>query len=155
MRTISARAIESAFAQETDEVWLTLLTIEHKSLPEPLRFVNNWESITSRGELYIAFPFEIELPEQDPESSGEARIRFDNIDRQIVQTVRSISDPPEITLEIILASQPSTIEASFSGLTLRNVEYDVNTVSGILRFEEIMAEPVSVQMTPQRFPGLF
>lgn len=155
MRSISARALESAFAQETDEVWLTLLTIEHDSLPEPLRFVNNWESIVSRGNVYIAFPFELELPEQDPDSAGEARIRFDNIDRQIVQTIRAIFEPPEVTLEIILASQPSTIEASFSGLTLRNVEYDANTVSGILRFEDIMAEPVSVQMTPQRFPGLF
>lgn len=155
MRTLSAAALSSAFSQQTDEVWLVLLTIAHPSLPSSLRFVNNMESVTSRGDLYIAFPFEIEFPEQDPDSAGEARITIDNIDRQIVQTVRQISSPPEVRIEVVLASTPSTVEASFGGMVLRDVSYDVDKVSGTLRFEDIMSEPLSVQMTPQRFPGMF
>lgn len=155
MRTLSQNALNSAFAQQTDEVWLVLLTIEHPSLVTPLRFVNNMESVTSRGNLYVAFPFEIEFPEQDPDTAGEARITIDNIDRQIVQTIRSITSPPQVTLEVILASSPSTVEASFSGMVLRDVTYDAVKVSGVLRFEDIMTEPLSVQMTPQRFPGMF
>lgn len=155
MRTLSQNALNSAFAQQTDEVWLVLLTIEHPSLATPLRFVNNMESVTSRGNLYVAFPFEIEFPEQDPDTAGEARITIDNIDRQIVQTIRSIASPPQVTLEVILASSPSTVEASFSGMVLRDVTYDALKVSGVLRFEDIMTEPLSVQMTPQRFPAMF
>lgn len=155
MRTLSQNALTSAFSQQTDEVWLVLLTIAHPALPAPLRFVNNMESVTSRGNLYVAFPFEIEFPEQDPDSAGEARISIDNIDRQIVQTVRQISSPPDVTIEVVLASTPSTVEASFSGMVLRDVSYDADKVSGTLRFEDIMSEPLSVQMTPQRFPGMF
>ena len=155
MRTLSNRALASAFSQQTDDVWLVLLTITHPSLTTPLRFVNNYESVTSGGDLYIAFPFEIEFPGQDPDSAGEARITIDNIDRQIVTTIRSISSPPEVTLEVILAATPNTIEASFSGMVLRDVTYDVQKVTGTLRFEDIMSEPLSVQMTPQRFPGMF
>jgi hypothetical protein len=155
VRTLSTTALASAFAAETNEVWLILLTISHASLTEPLRFVNNMESVTSRGNLFIAFPFEIEFPGQTADSAGEARISIDNIDRQIVQTLRTIQSPPEVTLEVILASTPSTVEASFSGLILRDATYDVMKVEGTLRFEDIMSEPLSLQMTPQRFPGMF
>jgi hypothetical protein len=143
------------FAADTDEVWLLLLTIEHPTLATPLRFVNNLESVTSRGNLYQAFPFEIELPGQDPESIGEARVKLDNIDRSIVASLRAMTVPPTATFEIILASQPDVIEASFEGLTLRNTDYDALSVRGVLRFEDIVSEPVSVQMTPGRFPAMF
>lgn len=155
MRTLSQRALESAFAAQTDEVWLMLVTIEHPSIAEPLRFVNNYESVTSRGEVYVAFPFEVELPGEDAENPGEARLRIDNVDRQIVDTIRTITSPPSVTFEVVLASQPNTVEASFSGLTLRQVEYDALVVTGTLRFEDIVTEPLSVQMTPARFPGMF
>lgn len=155
MRTLSPAALESAFSQETDEVWLVLLTITHPSLAAPIRFVNDFQSLVSRGNVFLAFPFEVEFPEQDADSPGEARLTIDNIDRSIVNTIRAISSPPDITMEVVLASQPDTVEAVFSGLTLRNVNYDALKVSGVLRFEDIMTEPVSVQMTPARFPAMF
>lgn len=155
MRTLSATALRSAFAQETGEVWLVLLTLSHPSLATPMRFVNDYLGITSRGNVFQPFPFEVEFPGEDADQPTDARLSIDNIDRTIVQTIRSISAPPEVTIEVVLASQPDTVEASFSGLILRNVTYDETKVSGTLRFEDIMSEPISVQMTPQRFPGLF
>lgn len=155
MRALSPLALESAFAAQTEEVWLILLTIQHATLANPLRFVNDYQSLVSRGNVFLAFPFEVEFPEQDPDSPGEARLTIDNVDRQIVNTIRAISSPPDITLEVVLASQPDTVEAEFSGLILRNVTYDALKVSGVMRFEDIMTEPVSLQMTPSRFAGLF
>lgn len=155
MRTLSTEALRSAHAENTDEVWLVLLTITHADLDEPLRFVNNMESVTSRGRVYVAFPFEIVLPTEDPEEIGEAQLTIDNIDRRIVTTVRDLSSPPRVTLEIVLASSPGTVEASFSGLVLRDVDYDATRVTGTLRYEDIMTEPVSVEMTPSRFPAMF
>jgi hypothetical protein len=155
LRTLSPTALQSAFAQETGEVWLVLLTLAHESLTTPLRFVNDMQGITSRGDVFQPFPFEVEFPGEDPDQPTDARLVIDNIDRSIVKTLRAISAPPEITLEVVLASQPDTVEAEFTGLILRNVSYDVSKVSGTLRFEDIMTEPVSLQMTPQRFPALF
>jgi hypothetical protein len=154
-RTLSPAARRSANAAETDEVWLVLLTFTHASLEEPLRFVNNYASVESRGDLFIAFPFEIELPGEDAEGLTDARIRIDNIDRQIVRAVREMAEPPDVTIEIVLASQPDTVEAAFDGLVMRDVGYDAVMVTGVLRFEQIMQEPVTLQMTPSRLPGLF
>ncbi len=156
MRTLSPNALASAFAESTGEVWLLLCTIEHPEIEDgALRFVNNMESVTSRGELYIAFPFSVELPGEDAENLGEARLRIDNIDRMIVEVIRTITTPPTVTLEVVLASSPDTVEASFQGMTLRSVAYDAQSVSGVLKFEDISGEPMSLQMTPQRFPGMF
>lgn len=154
-RNLSTAATTSANAQFTDEVWLTLLTVESPELDAPLRFVNNNVSITSRGNVYLAFPFDVDFPGQDEESPGEARLTIDNIDRMIVNFVRTISAPPNVTIEVVLASSLDVVEASFSNMTLRNVSYDAKAVTGLLRFEDIVIEPVTYAMTPERFPGMF
>jgi hypothetical protein len=155
MRTLSATALASAHASDTSEVWLTLLTLTHSSLDVPLRFVNNNVSVTSRGNLFLAFPFEVEFPGEDEESPGEARLTIDNIDRSIVNTIRTIFGPPTVKFEVVLASSLNTVEASFDGLSLRNVTFDATKVTGVLRYEDIVTEPISLNMTPQRFPGMF
>lgn len=154
-RTLSSRAIASGNAQQTDEVWLVLLTISHPELPEPIRVVNNNENVTSRGNEFIAFPFDIQLPGEDPDLPAKARLRIDNVDRRVVNTIRSITSPPSVTLEVVLASAPNTVEISFEGLVMREVEYDVSAVTGDLVFESIFTEPITYTMTPSRFPGLF
>jgi len=154
-RNLSAPATASINAEATDEVWLTLLTIESPELTPPLRLVNNNASVTSRGNVYLAFPFDVDFPGQDEQSPGEARITIDNIDRSIVNLVRSIIAPPSVTMEVVLASSLDVVEAAFLNMTLRNVSYNSKTVTGYLRFEDIVVEPVTYAMTPERFPGLF
>jgi hypothetical protein len=154
-RTLSNTALASMNAQATGEVWLVLLTISHATLPTPIRLVNNNEDVVSRSNTFIAFPFEIELPGEDPDQPPKAMLRIDNVDRRVVQTIRSITAPPTITLEVILASAPNNVEVSFTNMTLRNAQYDVSTVSGELTFDSIYTEPVTLTMTPNRFPALF
>jgi hypothetical protein len=155
MRSLTTTATSSIHAQETGEVWLVLLTITHSTLATPIRVVNNNEDITSRGNLYQAFPFEIVMPGQDPDSLPKAMLRFDNVDRTAIATVRSIDSAPTVTIEVILASQPDTVEISFPNLTLRNVKYDASVIEGELLFENLFSEPITYSMTPSRFPGLF
>lgn len=154
MRSLSAAALVSAHMQETGEVWLVLLTISHPSIATPLRFANNTQSVMSRGELFVAFPFEVELPSSEQDTIGEARLRIDNVDRMIVDTIRTILSPPDLKFEIVLASQPDVVEVFYDGLVLRNTTYDALIVSGGMKFEDIMSEPVSLQMTPSRFPSM-
>lgn len=154
-RSLSNAATTSIHAQETGEVWLVLLTISHSTLPTPIRVVNNNEDITSRGNIYQAFPFEIILPSQDPDGIPRASLRFDNVDRTAISIIRGVEFPPNVTIEVILASQPDTIEVSFPNLTLRNVKYDAEAIEGELLFENLFSEPVTLTMTPSRFPGLF
>ena len=155
MRTLSPAALQAGFEQQTDEVFLVLLQITHPNLPDAIRVVNNNENVTSGGALYVAYPFEIELPGEDSDQPPLARLRIDNVDRLLVATVREIATPPQITIRVVLASQPDTIELQFQGLTMRNVTYDAATISGELVFEQILVEPVATVMTPSKFPGLF
>lgn len=154
-RTLSATAVASLNAQETGEVWLVLLTISHPDLPTPIRVVNNNEDITSRGNLFQAFPFQIILPSEDPDTPPRAAIRIDNVDRSIIAVLRSISSAPSVTIEIILASQPNTVEIAYTSLALRNVRYDPAVIEGELFFEPLFDQPITASMTPSRFPGMF
>lgn len=153
-RTLSSAAVAAINAQESSEVWLVLLTMSNAGMTT-IRVVNNNEDVVSRGNTYQAFPFELELPGEDPDSPSSARLRIDNVDKRIVEAIRSITTPPQITLEVILASQPDTVEISYSDLSLRSVDFDADSVRGELTFESIYSEPVTLTITPNRFPGLF
>lgn len=155
MRTLSPAALRAGNAQQTDEVYLVLLTIAHPGLAQPIRVVNNNENATSRGNEFVAYPFEIELPGEDSDQPPLARLRIDNVDRMIVATIREIASPPSVTIEVVLASQPDTVEVAFESLVMRNVSYDAVAVTGELVFEQIVVEPVATTMTPAKFPGLF
>lgn len=163
-RNLSTRAVESGNDSETGEVWLILLTIIHPDILDgPLRLVNDHAELqrhvlvngASTLVTHIALPFDIDLPGENPDSPSKAVLKVDNVDRRIVQAMRELQSPPTVDIEVVLKSQPDVTEVSFPGMTLRNVRYDVNAVSGDLSFESIYGEPVSIIITPHRFPGLF
>lgn len=155
MRALSAPAVASQNAEQTGEVWLVLMSIAHATLAQPIRVANNNENITSNGHLYVAWEFELDLPGEDPENPGNARLRIGNIDPLIIQSLRAIASPPTVTLQVILASNPDLVEIEFAGLVLRNATYDAMQIRGDLAFEEILTEPVATTLTPAKFPGMF
>jgi len=146
----------SAFAQETDEVWLVLVTIDHADLSQPIRVVNNTEDVTSGGDTYVAFPFDITLPDAREDAPPRARLVIDNVSREIAEAIRTISSAPSVTLEVIRAADPDTIEISWPFFKLRNVKWDVGKVSGDLTLEDFTSEPYPAGIfSPASFPGLF
>lgn len=155
-RSLSTTAKAAIFGSDTGQVFLLLLTISHASLSASLRFVNNYTDIVSNGNTYTAFPFEITLPDDKEESLPQMRLAIDNVDRQIVNAIRSLTSPPTVTLDVILASAPNTLEASFSGFVLRNVTYGELVVEGALLLEDVLNESFPQHsFTPNTAPGLF
>ncbi len=155
-RTLSMAARQAVNAQETNEVFLLLLTLDHEDLAEPIRVVNNTEDVTSRGMTFVAYPFEIALPDEDPESVARVSLRIDNVDREIVRNLRAIQAPLSVALEVVMASSPDTVEAGPFNMTLVAAEYDALTVTGELAFEDVLNEPFPGQSyVPSEYPGLF
>lgn len=155
---LSAAADLTLSAEQTDEVWLILLTLTHDDLgvDNPLRFVNNIEDIVSNGDTYIAFPFRLTLPTITPNGPGEVFLEIDNVDKRIVEGLRSITDGAiAVSLAVIIASDPDTVEFSLPDLVLREAQYDAEKVTGSLRFEDIVVKPIAESVTPDGFPGLF
>lgn len=155
-RNVSATLKSAAFAQRTDKVFLVLIEIDHDDLSTPIRVVNNTENITSNGNVYQAYPFEINMLSDLKDELPKVTLTIDNVDRQIVQAVRTVSSAPDVTLSVVLADAPNTIEAGPFAMSLKNASYDAFVVSGELGAEDILNEPYPEgTFNPVDFPGLF
>jgi uncharacterized protein DUF1833 len=144
-RPVSATFRAAVYGQETGEVFLQLLRLYHAQIPGGLfRFVNDTVNIISNGNEYIGCPFQINLPDEREDVMPECTLAVDNVDRSIVAAVRVISTPIEAELELIVASAPDVIEVPAQRFTMRMATWNIHTVTGSMRFEDILNE---------RFPG--
>ncbi len=105
-------------AQSTGEVALFLLTIEHPSLPGGvLRFTNNTETVTSRGQPYEPFPFLVPMPTYSNDGPPRAQITIDNVHQAIPTWIFDAEGEVWVTVEVVAASEPD-IAAQTSGRLL-------------------------------------
>lgn len=156
-RPLSTPALRALFASQTGEAFIVLLTLSHPTLANPIRVCSDGQALISNGNTYVAFPFRISLPAEVEGAPPTTELEIDNVDRSIVKAVREATgEPIQISMSVVLASSPNTIEAGPFDFTLRNVEYDASVVRGQLQYEDILNEPYPGDtMTPSRFPGLF
>ena len=147
---------QQAFLQETDQVFLVLLTIAHADISPSITVVNNNADIVSNGTTFTALPFDITLPDNKENSPTRATLSIDNVSREIATHIRNITTAPTITIQVIRAADPDTIEIEFVPLTLRNVSWNFTTISGELVGENMETEPYPAgQFSPAFFPGMF
>ena len=155
-RTVSSITREAIYSAETGDAFLILLTIDHANLTAPIRVTSDAVETVSRGTSFISFPFELTLPDDQENSSPRAKMVIDNIDRQIVEAIRSINSAASVLIEIVRAADLDVVEAQFIDFKLTNVSYDAQRVEGDLTIEDFTAEPFpSASFSPSLFPALF
>ena len=155
-RILSTPAQQAIFAQETGDAFIVLLTISHAALPEAIRVTSDEVITVSNGETFVPFPFDLVLPNDIDSKSYRAKLVIDNVDRSIVQAVRSLATAPGVLIQIVRAATPDVIEAQFVDFSLTNVTYDAYRVQGDLTVEDFTAEPYPATIfSPGLFPGLF
>ena len=155
-RNTSLTFRQAVYGEETGEAFIILLTLSNPGLSQPIRVSNDSVDTVSNGNTYVAFPFQIELPDDTDEGPPTARLTIDNVSREIVQAVRTVSSAVDVEISIVLSSDPDTVEASFPDFQLRDVSYNVLTVEGRLNIESFAQEPYPAgRFDPARFPGLF
>ena len=143
-----------AWAVESDLPWV-LLKIEHADLAAPIRVVSNKVDVTSGGDVYIGFPFEIRLPDSLEDAPPRARLRIDNVSREIGQAIRDMTSAADVTIETVRQGDPDTIEQSWPTMRLTNVRWDFFAVEGDLEFEDLSREPYpALSFSPAEFPGV-
>lgn len=162
--SLSPAATRAALAQESDIVWVLLMTIDHPDLDEPIRVCDDlvpadeegYRTVTSRGTIYACYPFEVDLPADDGDSVSRITVSIDNVDREIIQRLRAISTPPTVTLEVTRAGDLDAIEAGPFVLTLVSARYDALVIQGELAFEDILNDPFPAgNYVPADYPGIF
>jgi hypothetical protein len=155
-RNVSTTARAAMYAAQTDQVFLQLLDIDHENLQDPIRVVNNTETMAHGGNTYLPFPFRIDLPDEQEDTITNARLTIDATDRQIIIAIRQLATAPSITWKLVLASSPDTVEAGPFDFVLRNVRYSLHTVSGELVYEDrLNLEVPKLKFAPEHFGGLF
>lgn len=156
---ISSEFKAAVIAQETDEVIIVLLTIDHEDIVEPIRVSSDSVDTVSRGNTFIPFPFEIKLPDSSDGKVSSTSISISNVDRRIVMAIREMttgSVPPTVLIEIVLASDPDVLEAEFEGFSMTDAKYNKINVQASISQESFYHEPFPKDsFTPANFPGLF
>jgi len=142
--SLSPLAVNAAQAPESGEVFLVMLEISHPTWVTPFYMVDNTVNVTSEGHEYIAWPFDLILGADDGERLPEVKLIIDNVDRKLVEIIRTTVDAPQMAIKLVLASQPDIVEVYISGLTLRDVEFDAFKITWTLYSESL---------SDQRFPA--
>ena len=142
-----------AWSAEGDQP-LVLLTIEHADITT-IRLVDNRVDVTSGGDIYTAKAFTLRLPDSLEDAPSGGRLRIDNVSRELGEAIRTISSPPDVTIELIRQADPDTIEMSWPAMQMTNTQFDFLTVEGDLGFENLNREPYPfLTFSPAEFPGV-
>lgn len=166
MRSVSLTLTEALTAQESGEVPVVLMTFEHQDFAGPLRLSSDPTTrlseeplqygTVSDSETYIFCPMSIQLPDDMDERAPTARLSIENVSRELVAMVRSITTPGTCRIVLVLASDPDTIEVEYPILDLRGVQYNADTLTVELGLDALDTEPFgSGAFVPSYFGGLF
>lgn len=157
MNEISPTAMQALLAQQTTEVFLSFLRVEHPSLAAPLLLVCNYEAITRADGVYQPYAFNAPSPAQKEERIPQTTITIDNTDLTLGSTLRSLRGAPTITLFTALASQPDVIEEGPFVFQLTSISGDLNAITGTLGYDSsVFDQNIPAQnYTPSNSAGLF
>ena len=155
-RLLSPAFLQALMAPDTAEVVLCFLTLEHASLAEPIRVVNDLVDHEVSGQTWQGYPFALTLAVDDGETQPAMTLEIDNVDRRIVEAVRQVTGPILVRVRFALASQPATTELESDAFTVQHARYNAMTVTGRLGVEDVMNEAVPGRtFNPIEYPGLF
>lgn len=159
---LSTNAKQAMTAPETSEVILNLLEIKYDGTAV-LRVTDNTEEITSNGNTYTPCAFTVLLPDQSSDGNKSCRLQIDNTDISIYRAIKSAviqsrNEKKEITCtaSVIMASEPNTCIEGPLNFILRNINADVNSITGEL-YDSYMHDKKFTALTynPNDFPGMF
>lgn len=170
LSSLSATAIKAMFSSETEESIVMLLTIYDPSTNLPVvRLADTFTKrisetadevlygVTSRSNDYIFLPMQVSLPTEQDTGAPTCSIVLNYVTPEAIALVRTqLTKPTKILLELVLASSPDTVEASFPGFYINSATYNSESITFDLSMISYAVEPFpAFNFTPSYFPGLF
>lgn len=141
-------------ARASADAALCLLTIYHPMM-ETFRFVKNTEDVVSRGDIYSACYFDLNIL-NDNDQPPRATLTFPNVDRIIGIRLAKIVGPPQITLEVVSSAHLDEPIYRAARLKLVDVDIDPLVLTGtLMRADEGTETCGTIRVTPARCPALF
>jgi len=155
---LSQEQVSAALERESDDPWIALIELQHDGMNggSPVRLARNpTEDIVSNGNTYSKSWFDLELPSDD-ETPASCQISINNVDGEIGRVLETLTGPIEVTIRVVLASDPDTYGREFLNFKLRNTQWDALIASGELSQATITNNRwPKYQVTPKYFRHLF
>ena len=152
---LSQNLLAQLYKQNSEDPFLMLVTLSHSSFGV-IYLVNNTVEIVSNGNTFVPFPMRVTLPVDDGETLREVQIEFDNVSLELIDELRTVTDPIDVKIEMVLASNPDYVEIELDELRIRGINYNKQTVQAKLFMDDFLnTELNSERYTPANFPGIF
>jgi len=154
--TYSANFREKTAATSGEEP-LYLMEITHPQLEIPVRVVRDTVDLVSNGETFVAFAFDIQLPDDVAGQLPRCPIRIDNVGRELTQWLDASSGGigSQVRVMQVMRDDPDTIEFDVT-LDLLNVKQSSAFVTGDLGYENTLGMPALIaSYRPDNTPGIF
>lgn len=170
LSTLSPAALKAMFSPESSDTLIMLLTMYDESgdPTKAIRLADGYTQrlsetardivygVVSRGKEYTFIPITVTLPSEDDSASPRCSLTINDVTKILVPVIRNITSPPKVLMELVLASSPDIVEASFPGFYITNFTYSAETVQAELSMINFATEPFpAYTFTPAYFPGLF
>lgn len=165
MRILSLNLREALFSEASGEVPIFLLTITHADLAEPIRLSTDpteRKSVTplvyrtmSRGDEFLYAGIDITVPDEVDKAPPASKLTIANVTLDLIPLARSVATPPQVKVEVVLASAPDTVEMTFPALDMSNLTANAAQLVFDLTMDALAAEPYpALTFSPAYFPGL-
>lgn len=156
-RTPPAGARTVIEAWKSGDTEIVLIEINHEVMEEVLYVANNNEDITSNGQVYIGFPFKIELP-SETDGPPVGKIGIQNVDTELGKDILAMRglDPASMRMKVVLASDPDSVWLDYKNFSLRNVTGNaIQITADIDKRESGREDWPARRATQDRFPNLY
>lgn len=168
---LSPNAKIAMMAQETMEREICLLTITHPEFDQPIYLSTDATmhlrddeetgapiyGTVSRGIEFIYVPISPVLPSSDSETPPAGRFSISNVSQVISPYLLMVSEHyPRITVEVVMASDPDTVNQTWPEFDLTNASIDATSAEVQISMNMVNTEPSPwMRFTPAHFPNLF
>jgi hypothetical protein len=183
LSSMSPAALKAVFAPETDDNLIMLLTFYNPNGSIAFTIADGFtqrldDSVTQDNIIYgvmgppanrsavvsasnpslayIFLPINVTLPSEEEVSAPRCSLTINDVSRALTPTIRNLTEPPKVLIDLVLSSTPTVVEASFPGFYMTSVTYNANTIQTELSMISYQNEPFpSFKFVPRYFPGLF
>lgn len=154
-------ALIAALASWTPKKFLWLVELYHPDIPDPpwtnhvLPLCSNTEPVTHNGVSYRPAFMRPQLVERAPDQPARAVLEIQWAD-SLIEEMRQLATHPVVTIKVVLADTPNTVQRQEKQLQARVIHYTIGTIRAELstRNRRNAAQPRRVY-TPATTPGLF
>ena len=136
---------------------IVLLEIDHPTLSEPIRLVNDIEAIHSNGFDYVPCPYNINLINDAESERPKVTLSISNIGKELTNLIEKTQGArvAKVSLKLIQKSLQNNIEYEIE-LDFLNIAVTPFEVTGELSLESILdKKAIGEVYSPLRFAGLF